>query len=456
MSREGGCRITDLLSRNTKGAPNPVNVSTKQQRIAQLAKQSPHMSFTSLNHYIDQEWLEEAYGRVKKHSAPGCSGVTIAQYGEEIEANVRSLIDRVKSGRYYAPSVKRVHIPKGNGKETRPIGIPEAEDKVLQRGIVMLLEPIYEQDFLDCSYGFRPGRSAHQALDTIWRTLMEMGGGWVLDVDIRKFFDTLSRAHLRELIRHRVHDGVILRLVGKWLNAGVMEDGDVTYPDEGTPQGCVISPMLSNIYLHYVLDEWFEHTIKPRLQGRAELVRFADDFVIMFRNKEDALRVQKVLSRRFEKYGLAIHPEKTRLVEFVSPEKGDREACEAFEFLGFTHYWSRSRKNWWIVKRKTARSRFSRSLKRIAEWCKQNRHLKIGEQHKALSQKLRGHYNYFGITGNSAALGRYWHHVRQLWRYWLDRRRRENEMPWSRFLLLSKLYPLPLPRAIHSVCAAKP
>jgi group II intron reverse transcriptase/maturase len=433
-----------------------MTVSTKQQRIAELAKQSPTMSFTSLNHFIDEEWLTEAYRRIKKGKSAGCSGETAAEYGEELTDRVQTLIDRAKSGSYFAPPVKRVYIPKGDGKEKRPIGIPETEDKVLQRGVVMLLEPIYEQDFLDCAYGFRPGRSAHQALETIWQKLMGMGGGWVLDVDVRKFYDTLNHAHLRGFIRRRVGDGVILRLIDKWLKAGVMEGGGVAYPEEGTPQGGVISPMLSNIYLHHVLDVWFEQEVKPRLSGEAQLVRFADDFIIMFRCKEDALRVQQVLSKRFEKYGLTIHPEKTRLVEFLPPLQRGTHESGTFDFLGFTHYWSRSRKGNWVIKRKTARSRFQRALKRVGEWCKHNYHLKIEEQHKALSQKLRGHYNYFGITGNSVSLGEYWHQVRRLWHYWLNRRNRGNDMLWSRFLLLCKRYVLPLPRAIHSVCAANP
>lgn len=433
-----------------------VNVSTKQQRIAALAKQMPQLSFTSLNQYLDVEWLEEAYRRINKRSSPGVSGKTVAEYGENLAENLKSLLERAKSGTYCAPPVKRVYIPKGsNPAEKRPIGMPETEDKVLQRAIVMLLEPIYEQEFLPCSYGFRIGHSAHQALDTIWKQAMKTEGGWVLEVDIRKFFDTLDHTQLRELIKRRVCDGVIMRLIGKWLNAGVMDKGNITYPERGSPQGGLISPMLSNIYLHYVLDQWFMEQIKPRLYGEAALVRFADDFVILFKHQEDAQRVYNVLSKRFSKFGLAIHPEKTKLIEFKpAVTKTKAHAVDRFDFLGFTHYWSLSRKDNWIVKRKTAKDRLRRAIKSIDTWCRENRHRKIREQYKELSAKLRGHFSYFGITGNSRRLGTVWHRVRQCWRYWLNRRSRKDSMLWERFLALEKYLPLPRPIAIHSVCAA--
>ena len=433
-----------------------MNVSTKQQRIAELAKQSAQMSFHSLNHYLDREWLREAYGMLKKSSSPGSDGVTVEAYGQNLEENLRSLLDRVKSGRYHAPAVRRVHIPKPAAPhETRPIGIPTTEDKVLQRAIAMLLEPIYEQDFLNGSFGFRPGRSPHQALDEFWRAVMKTEGGWVLEVDIRKFFDTLDRARLCELLQKRVRDGVILRLVGKWLNAGVLEKEQISYPERGTPQGGVISPMLSNIYLHYVLDVWFEQEIKPRLARRATLIRFADDFVIVFQSKGDAERVMEALPERFAKYGLSIHPDKTRLVRFA-PAKEKAGKPEAVDFLGFTHYWGKSRWGKWVVKRKTAKSRLRRAMVVIWQWCRQEMHRPIAEQHAALCRKLRGHYNYYGITGNYRSLRLYWHRLRQSWRYWLNRRNRENRMTWERFLEMLTRYSLPTPYVVHSIYAAKP
>jgi group II intron reverse transcriptase/maturase len=288
---------------------NSTNVSTKQERIAALAKQSPQMAFTSLAYLMDIDWLKEAYRRTRKDGAVGVDGVTADEYEQDLEGNLQRLLDRAKSGTYRAPPVRRVHIPKGGSTtETRPIGIPTLEDKVLQRAVVMLLEPIYEQDFLDCSYGFRPGRSAHQALNSFRDQLMNCRGGYVLEVDIRKFFDNLDHGHLRAFLQHRVRDGVLLRLIGKWLKAGVMEDGSISYPNSGSPQGGVISPLLSNVFLHYVLDLWFEQDVKPRLRDRAFLIRFADDFVIGCRDDRDARRVMEVIPKRFGKYGVTVHP----------------------------------------------------------------------------------------------------------------------------------------------------
>jgi group II intron reverse transcriptase/maturase len=266
------------------------------------------MGMWSLSHHIDIEWLTEAYRRTRKNGAVGVDGQTAEEYAKNLQANLAVLLDRAKGGTYRAPPVKRVNIPKGTGKETRPIGIPTFEDKVLQRAVVMALEPIYEQDFLDCSYGFRPERSAHQALEVLREHMMKMRGGWVLELDIRKYFDTMVHRHIQELVRRRVRDGVLLRLIGKWLNAGVMADGTLEYPDAGTPQGGVVSPLLANIYLHEVLDVWFEREVRPRLRGQAHMVRYADDAVLVFETEEDARRVLAALPKRFEKFGLTLHP----------------------------------------------------------------------------------------------------------------------------------------------------
>jgi len=321
-------------------------VSTRQQRIAELAKQSPQMGFTSLNHHLDLPWLREAYHRTRKDGAVGVDGQTATDYEANLGDNLRSLLSRAKSGTYRAPPVRRVRIPKGDSTtETRPIGIPTFEDKVLQRAVVMVLEAIYEQDFCDCSYGFRAGRSAHDALNALWQQTMQSGGGWILELDIRKFFDELDHTHLREFLRRRVRDGVLLRLIGKWLNAGVLEDGTLSYPQAGSPQGGVVSPVLSNVFLHYVLDEWFAQDVQPRLAGRAFLIRYADDAVIGFSNERDARRVLDVLPKRFGRYGLRLHPEKTQLIRFQRPPRQSDQkrpppdrAPGTFDLLGFTHY----------------------------------------------------------------------------------------------------------------------
>jgi len=440
--------------------PSRGYMSTGQQRIAELAEQCPQVAFTTLAHHLNLTLLLHAYHATRKDGAPGVDGQTGADYAKNLLDNLRGLLDRAKSGNYRAPPVRRVHIPKGTGRETRPLGIPTFEDKLLQRAVVMLLEPLYEQDFLDCSYGFRPDRSAHQGLEALWKQTMDMKGGWILEVDIRKFFDNLDHSHLRELLQLRVRDGVILRLIGKWLNAGVLEDGEITTPEAGTPQGGVISPLLANIYLHYVLDEWFEQQVKPRLRGRAFLIRYADDFVIGFENEEDARRVEEVLGKRFAKYGLTLHPDKTRLVAFNRPTnqaKGSSQEEGAtagiFDLLGFTHYWGKSWRGKWVVMRKTASSRLRRAIRRIADWCRKNLHEPVGEQHQALKQKLQGHYGYYGITGNAIGLNRFLQAVRRLWKRWLGRRRR-GPFPWSEYLQLLKRYPLPPARVVHSVYRA--
>src|ERR1022692_719573 len=440
---------------------NSSPVSTKQQRLAELAKQSPQMGFTSLAYLMDSDWLHEAFRRTRQDGAAGVDGQTGVDYEKDLGANLQSLLDRAKSGTYRAPPVRRVHIPKGGSTtETRPIGIPTLEDKVLQRAVAMLLEPIYEQDFYDCSFGFRPGRSAHQALEALWKQTMDSHGGWILEVDIRKFFDTLDHAYLREFLQQRVRDGVLTRLIGKWLQAGVQEDGTVTYPAAGSPQGGVISPMLSNIFLHYVLDDWFERVVTPRLRGRAYLIRYADDFVIGFTDAEDARRVLEVLPQRLSKYGLTIHPDKTKLVPFSPPSPRATENGQGagpppgtFTLLGFTHYWGGSLKGTWVVKRKTASSRLSRALRSIAHWCRLNRHQPLGAQQQTLGQKLRGHFAYYGITGNSHALSMFRTAVVRCWRYWLNRRNRERSLDWACFNRLLERYPLPPTKVVHSVYA---
>jgi RNA-directed DNA polymerase len=438
--------------------PRPNSVSTKQERIAKLARDAPSMSMTTLAHHIDIEWLREAYRRTRKDAAAGVDGQTAEAYAADLEENLQSLLSRAKSGTYWAPPVRRVHIPKGTGEETRPIGIPTFEDKVLQRAVTMVLEAVYEQDFLDCSYGFRPGRSAHQALAAFRDQMMAMRGGWVLELDIQKFFDTLDHAQLRAFLGLRVRDGVLRRLIDKWLKAGVLEDGCLRRPEAGSPQGGVISPMLSNVYLHYVLDTWFEGDVRPRMKGRAFLVRFADDAVMGFECEEDARRVLAVLSKRFGRYGLTLHPRKTRLVEFERPPRqdppqgsGPASRPGTFELLGFTHYWGRSRRGNWVVMRKTACSRLSRSVHAISQWCRRYRHEKVREQHRLLTQKMQGHYGYYGITGNYDALHRFYEAVKRRWRQWLSRRSQRGHLSWAVFRRLLGRYPLPRPVVVHSV-----
>jgi RNA-directed DNA polymerase len=435
----------ELLMGKTTGLSEPITVSTKQQRIADLAKTAPSMAM-DLSHHMDQEWFVEAYKRTRKDGAVGIDGVSGKEYGEGVDARLRDLVDRAKSGTYRAPAVRRVHIPKGDGKQTRPLGIPTFEDKVLQRAVAMALTPVYEQDFLDCSYGFRPGRSAHHALQALWSGLMSMGGGYVIDLDIKSYFDTVEHRQVQELVSKRVRDGVVRRLIGKWLNAGVLEKGQKTYSGSGVPQGGVISPLLSNIYLHEVLDKWFVEQVLPRMKATAFMVRYADDAVLVFANKSDADKIFDVLPKRFAKFGLTLHPDKTRLIDF---QRGPRR--DSFDFLGFTHFWGMSRKGKPVVKRKTARKRFNRGLRAIGSWLEVVRHQPISQQHKLLSQKLRGHNQYYGITGNGQSLAAFVYWVMHLWRKSLGRRSYKAKRNWEWFRHLLKRFPLPKPTPVHSV-----
>jgi group II intron reverse transcriptase/maturase len=349
--------------------------------------------------------------------------------------------------------VKRVYIPKAGSKtEKRPIGIPTYEDKILQRAIVMALEPVLEKEFYDFSYGFRPGKSAHMALERIWQESMGMNGGYVIDMDISKYFDTIDRGLLREMLSRRVSDGVITRVIGKWLNAGVTDGGKREYPEKGTPQGGVISPLLSNLFLHEVLDDWFVKTVKPRMRGKAAMVRYADDAVIMCELKEDAERIYKVLAARFEKYGLKIHPEKTRLLDFTKPGNGQRKGGGSFTFLGFTHYWTKSRKGNWVVGRKTDGKRLARVITAISAWCKANRQQPIRKQWETLKAKITGHYAYYGISLNFRRIAEFYERVKVVWLKWLNRRGHKGYRTWNSFNDYLKDWPLLKPRIIHSYC----
>ena len=426
------------------------NVSTKRRRIAELAKRRPADRLTTLAHHMDEEWLKEAHRRTRKNAAPGVDMQTAEEYESNLDANVKDLLYRAKSGDHYrAPPVRRVEIPK-NEHETRSIGIPTHEDKVLQRAIHMILEPVYEQSFLDCSYGFRPGRSPHQAVKAVADQIKSMGGGWVVDLDIRLFFDSVDRSTLQDVLRQRIGDGVILRLIGKWLRAGVMKEGVVEYPEMGTPQGSVVSPILANVLLHEVLDQWFVNDVKPRLRGGAFMVRFADDAVLVFEKREDAERVLEVIPKRLEKHGLEANSGKTRLVDFRKPtQNGGRGG--SFDFLGFCFYWGYSRRGHRRVKIKTAKDRQSRSLRRMNHWLKRVRHWKVREQHRALVRKLKGHYAYYAVSDNWDRVNSFRYETMKLWRKWLERRAQRGHHDWKWFLRLLARYPLPLPKLVFSL-----
>jgi group II intron reverse transcriptase/maturase len=418
-----------------------------------LARSNPEMAFTSLNHYIDFEWVRYAYDCTRKDGAVGVDGQSGEDYAVNLTQNLLGLVDRLKSGRYRALPVRRHFIAKADGS-LRGLGIPAFEDKVAQRAIVMLLEPIDEHDFHDCSFGFRPGRSAHEALRSVWKGIMYRGGQWVLDVDVRKYFDSIDQAKLRELLARRVTDGVVRRLIDKWLKAGVLDNGQLSYPELGTPQGGVISPCLANVFLHYVMDEWFAAEVQPRLRGPSTLVRFADDFVVILAHKDDAERVLRVLGKRLGKYGLELHPDKTQMIDFrFKLQSGHDDHQEplatTFNFLGFTHVWVTSEKGRAMVRQLTAKDRVARTLKAVSRVCRGMRTRPLRDQHQRLSRMLKGHYAYFGISGNFERLATLRNHVARIWRKWLSRRSNERSMPWVAFMRILNLFPLPQPRIVR-------
>lgn len=401
--------------------------------------------------------MKEAYRLTRKDGAPGIDGVRGADYEANLEANLLDLLDRIKSGRYRAPPVRRVYIPKADGSR-RPLGIPTFEDKIAQRATAMVLEAVYEQDFLSCSYGFRPGRSAHQALRTLQNVLWAKRLYWVVEIDIRKYFDSISHSVLRSFLDRRVTDGVIRRMIDKWLEAGTIEDGLLCRTTEGSPQGGVISPCLSNVFLHHVLDEWFESEVRPRLKGDCTLVRYADDALMAFDNIVDAQRVLAVLGKRFARFGLTLHPDKTRIIDFRPPRKGGvrHPATDgtSFDFLGLTHVWGRSRNGRPMVRQITAKSRFARAVGAVSDWCRKHRHWSVRDQHHHLSAMMRGHFAYYGVGGNGRRLRWFAHQVGRIWRKWLSRRTRQGWVSWTRFNDMLSRYALPPARIVHGFATA--
>ena len=446
--RKAEHRVSRAINGKRKGATqSAMSTLTKREWIAGQAREHPERVFTSLNHLIDLEWMIVAYQLTRKDGAVGVDGVTAAEYEENLESNLEDLLSRMKTGQYKAPAVRRHYIPKADGT-VRPLGIPTFEDKVAQRAVLMMLESIYEENFLECSYGFRPGRGAHGALDAIWVGVMKEGQRWVIDADIRKYFDSIDHTKLREFLDLRIKDGVIRRMIDKWLKAGVLEEGQLTRAEEGTPQGGVISPLISNLYLHHVIDKWFEETVKPRMKGRCRLVRYADDFVMLFEEKKDGERVYKALGKRLEKYGLTLHETKTRYVDMRPGGKGEDHR---FDFLGFTHVWGRSRKGNRVLRKVTAKDRYARAVSAVNEWCKRNRHLRIDTQAAHLGRVIHGHCNYYGVTGNGKRLSQFRYQVTRAWRKWLSRRSSKGWVNWEKMKEILRRNPLPSARVVRSI-----
>jgi RNA-directed DNA polymerase len=422
-------------------------MSPELQRVAERAQREPDGQFHSLAHLLDESALIRAYHRQRKDAAVGVDGVTKEIYGQDLTAQLRDLHERLRTKRYRHQPIRRTYIPKGDGR-TRPLGISAFEDKIVQDALREVLEAVYEQDFQDCSYGFRPGRSAHDAIRAVHRAEEQGVLNWVLEADIVSFFDSLDRARLREMLRKRVADGSLLRLIGKCLHVGVLDGEVYTTPDTGTAQGSVLSPLLGNIYLHYVLDQWFKREVQPRLRGRACLIRYADDFVIGFERQEDAERVLAVLPQRMQRYGLSLHPDKTRLLCFRCPPESQTEGKgpAAFDFLGFTLYWRRTRQGRWRLACKTRRARLGRAIQLVYAWCRSHRHEAVAVQHAKLCSRLQGHIAYFGVNGNLRSMACLCYQAAHAWYKWLRRRSQRTRLNWARYLALLKDHPLPRPR----------
>ena len=416
-------------------------------RVAEAARRN-RGRLLSLAHHLDVEALRRAYRRLRPDAAVGVDGVSKAEYGEDLEENLAGLHRRMKAMQYRHQPIRRVHIDKEGGR-TRPIGISTTEDKIVQDSLRELLEAIYEQDFLDCSYGFRPERRAHDALRALNGAVHRGEVRWVLEADIVSFFDRIDRSLLKELLQKRIADKSLIRLIGKCLHVGILDGEEMTSPELGTTQGSTLSPLLANIYLHHALDLWFEHEVKPRMRGRVLLIRYADDFVIGFSRRDDAERVMAMLGERLARFGLELHPDKTRLVDFRRPPRSQTsgKGRGTFDFLGFTHSWRRSRRGYWHMVSTTRIARLRRAKKAVDDWCRRHRHWSVPAQHAALVRRLRGHFNYFGIRCNERSLGLLVHSAKRSWFKWLNRRSQRSRLNWSRFVALLGQHPLPAPVA---------
>jgi group II intron reverse transcriptase/maturase len=409
---------------------------------------------------LNERFLEHCYHRLGRDRASGIDGVTWQEYGEHLEENLRDLVTRLKAKRYKPQPARRVYIPKDE-HSTRPLGLPALEDKIVQKGIVLILEAIYEADFLDCSYGFRPGRNCHQAVDAVDKTIMRNPIHHVIDADIKGFFDNVSHAWLEKFLRVRIVDPSFLLLIRRFLKSGYVDSGLLVATERGTPQGGNLSPTLSNIFLHYVLDLWFEKRIKRQVRGACFLVRYADDFVCMIQYQEDARHVERALRERFAKFDLELHPEKTRVIGFGRYERENarrqNRRAHTFDFLGFTHFCGSSRRGKFIVGRRTSRKKFRKKCQELNAWLKRVRNYRpVKEWWPILAAKLRGHYQYYGVSGNMPSLQRYYRLALRLALKWLNRRSQRRSFSWAGFYKYLEHYPLPPPRIVHNLYTLSP
>lgn len=439
-------------ARNAPPAQDGQGALTALQRIGERAKQKPKERWTNLLSHIRVPLLKEAYQRLRKNAAPGVDEVTWAEYGERLDERLLDLQDRIHRGSYHPQPVRRVLIPKGDGK-TRPLGLVALEDKLAQQAARMVLEPIYEAEFIGLSYGFRPKRSAHDALDAVAESIRRKVN-WVLDADIRAYFDTIDHGHLQRFIEHRIGDSRMVRLLMKWVKAGVLVDDKLHEAQEGTPQGAIISPLLANIYLHYVFDLWLCQWRKRRAHGEVYAVRYADDLLLSFEKEQDARALHSALAERLAQFNLELHPDKTRVIEFGRFARRDLEhrglsKPETFEFLGFVHICGVSREGKFQLKRRTSRKKRRAKLASLKEETRRRRHHRAAEQHVWLSQVLNGHYRYYGVPSNYQALAQFQRRVAWMWHRSLQQRSQRGRWTHERWKAFEQRFPLPSPRIHH-------
>lgn len=425
-------------------------MTTGLEKIAVKARQEPKLQFTSLAHHIDVELLWQSLCHLSRNTAPGSDGQTVDDVKQDFTAWSSATLNDLHHQGYHPPPVRRVYIPKPGKREKRPLGVPCVGDRVLQRSVSDVLSAIYEQDFLSCSFGGRPGVGAHHALSTLHEVIAGKRVNWVYEADLRNFFGSLDHEWLLRFVQHRVEDPRIVSLIRRWLKAGVLEDGVIEVSEEGVPQGGSISVVLSNLYLHYVLDLWFERVVKPRLKGEAYLIRYIDDFVVCFQYQSDAQRFQGVLEKRLAKFSLELEPTKTRMVSFGRFAEGDAKRVgkspETFTFLGLIHYCTRNHRDNFKMGWKTDKARFRRSLAKIHQQMQVIRHEPLKEQARQINQALRGHYAYFGVAGNLGSLQRIYRNVENYWRKMLSSRSQKGNVCWDVFQEMKSTYPLLQPK----------
>ena len=439
-------------------------METKLAKIAEVAREKPEEKFTSLVHLINKEMLIQCHQELSGKKAAGIDRVSKTEYEQNLESNIEDLLERMKRQAYKPQAVRRTYIEKPGSNKMRPLGIPSYEDKLVQLALVKILGAIYEQDFLDCSVGFRPGRGSHDALKMLANIIEKGKVNYIVDADIKGFFDQVDHEWLRKFLEHRIADPNIQRLIARFLKAGVVEAGIKYDTPEGTPQGGVISPLLANIYLHYVLDLWFYKVVRKKSRGKAYMVRYADDFVCCFKYEEDARRFHEELKERLAKFKLALAEEKTKIIPFgkkvgakrQEDEEDDEDQEGTFDFLGFTHYGGKSRHGSYRVKRKTSRKKYKASLLKCKEWIKQNRNLPAVELVKGLKKKLVGYYHYYGITDNYRAMEMFRTETEKMLYKWMNRRSQRKSFGWEKFRLFMKKMPLPQPKIYVNIYDLQP